>query len=595
MVSKIPALRFVKEFRGPIQPFLDSLALIVKSGMAGRSGLLVASDVDTCTWTLLSPGPSLPASLVTLGELTWASADFSPHFWLDRPLSRDGKGTRVGGKRLGSIDDFPIEQLCRTSNPFHLLIQLTDGRVPVSTDGLLLSLEVQTDSRDVADTIARWLGGYVATRQRSTFVYDSEVAFCLRPPVATPFFNPEGVLQPSPDLLSLLSSHPEELDSHCLVGGEVGSGKTNSVKLVLDRAIRSRDLRGSCIIDVKGEYRSWARKHGATYIPVGNDPSCLKDLHVNLFVPARKQRLDAHIRNLSLLFTVGEFGGAAPTIPSYMRFVIAEFYRRKWRLSNAQFQQVRSLTGQELLSQPHIFSFSPLNSSETMIDLFYRYWQRYGAEDLRTWTAGHKGPNISDVAAVLSARIYSVQSSLLRYFDCRPNSRGIDTLLSQNIVLSLQGLEASETQTLMFLFALFYISVVQLEPEPPSRALRNVFVLEEAHRVLERPRGETQEFDTAGAHLARLWDIAIREYRSKGFGIVISDQSPSSLIDAAMQANTKIAHRMPSPVDQDLLSRTLALPPDTTLSMLDKGECWVKQGPSQVRHYLLPEWSPSSE
>ena len=94
---------------------------------------------------------------------------------------------------------------------------------------------------------------------------------------------------------------------------------------------------------------------------------------------------------------------------------------------------------------------------------------------------------------------------------------------------------------------------------PAAQNLRHVTVVEEAHRLLARPRGggdqaQAQAKEQASADLANV----LAENRKYGEGMIIAEQIPTKLVeDAIKNTNLKIMHRLTAEQDRQELGRSM--------------------------------------
>ncbi len=171
---------------------------------------------------------------------------------------------------------------------------------------------------------------------------------------------------------------------------------------------------------------------------------------------------------------------------------------------------------------------------------------------------------------------------------------GPDTkrLLSQPTLVELSGLSNADSQSLvMGLLSLQLRHHWRLAG--PSRSLRHLTVVEEAHRML-RLRPDTP---ANAARNRAVEDLAhmLAELRAFGAGLAIVDQSPSELAPAVIaNTGTKLVHRLDLPADRDLAGRSAGLPPGATdlLGNLHVGEAVFKSD-LRARPFHLKMPNPS--
>jgi hypothetical protein len=87
--------------------------------------------------------------------------------------------------------------------------------------------------------------------------------------------------------------------------------------------------------------------------------------------------------------------------------------------------------------------------------------------------------------------------------------------------------------------------------------LRHVIVIEEAHRLLRAARHGPSE------HAVELFASLLAEIRAYGTGIIVAEQIPAKLVpDVIKNSALKILHRLPAADDRELVGATMNLSPD---------------------------------
>ena len=169
-----------------------------------------------------------------------------------------------------------------------------------------------------------------------------------------------------------------------------------------------------------------------------------------------------------------------------------------------------------------------------------------------------------DITATLKAglglRLGRLASGLLAPELSARDGLNMEALTARPCVIELSALLDADSQALIMGFI-----ALQLRHwwrlQGPSKTLRHVTLIEEAHRLLRAVPENT-------AHAARsraVEDMAnlLAEMRSMGVGLIIADQTPSALV-ASVIANTgtKILHRLDHPADRECAGRASGLPAD---------------------------------
>ena len=108
--------------------------------------------------------------------------------------------------------------------------------------------------------------------------------------------------------------------------------------------------------------------------------------------------------------------------------------------------------------------------------------------------------------------------------------------------------------------------------------LLHMTVVEEAHNVLTRPAIDNAGTGNPQQVVADLFGNMLSEIRSYGEGLMIVDQVPTRLIDDAIRnTNYKIAHRLSSREDADVIGAALGLRPDQLglIPLLQQGQAII--------------------
>jgi hypothetical protein len=134
-------------------------------------------------------------------------------------------------------------------------------------------------------------------------------------------------------------------------------------------------------------------------------------------------------------------------------------------------------------------------------------------------------------------------------------------LLSRPTVVELKTLGNGDEQALMIALLLNAITEHYQAERGASPTLEHVTVVEEAHRLLARPRGTGGSQEAAAREqAAESFANVLAENRKYGEGIVIAEQIPTKLVeDAVKNTNLKVMCRLTSEEERSYLGETMAL------------------------------------
>jgi uncharacterized protein len=156
-------------------------------------------------------------------------------------------------------------------------------------------------------------------------------------------------------------------------------------------------------------------------------------------------------------------------------------------------------------------------------------------------------------------------------------------LLSSNVVLEIE--DCGDDTDKAFLTGAVLIRLTEhlrMKSRFPERSvatpLRHLTVVEEAHRLLRQPVPGAGAGAGAAAHAVEMFAGLLAEVRAYGEGLVIAEQIPSKLIpDVIKNTAVKIVHRLPAQDDRDTVGATMNLTPEQSafLVTLVPGEAAV--------------------
>lgn len=139
-----------------------------------------------------------------------------------------------------------------------------------------------------------------------------------------------------------------------------------------------------------------------------------------------------------------------------------------------------------------------------------------------------------------------------------PFGLDVQNLVRRPVIIELSALSNNSSQALvMGLIALQLRHHWRLAG--PSASLCHVLLIEEAHRLL-RAVPETSANASRTQAVESLANM-LAEMRGLGVGMVVVDQTPSSLVPSVIaNTGTKILHRLDHPADRELAGRAAGLP-----------------------------------
>ncbi|HEV2374650.1 MAG TPA: ATP-binding protein [Streptosporangiaceae bacterium] len=329
------------------------------------------------------------------------------------------------------------------------------------------------------------------------------------------------------------------LNRHALVTGATGSGKSQTVRHLLEQ-LTAAGLPWLVVEPVKSEYAGMAGRlagRGTEPVTVVNpaDPSAVP-LSVNPLAPEPGYPVQAHIDMVRALF-LAAFDADEP-FPQIM----AQALQRVYEANGWDVVTGGGMPGTH--SAPEVPTLAQLQETATAVVTDVGYGRELQA----------------DVRGFVDVRLRSLRvGSAGRFFE-GGHPADIAGLLQRNVVLAMEDIANDEDKA--FLMGTLVIRVVEhlrlRARTEPAGGLRHVIVIEEAHRLL-RARREA----TASAHAVELFASMLAEIRAYGEGLVVAEQIPAKLVpDVVKNTALKVVHRLPARDDRELVGAAMNLGDD---------------------------------
>ena len=173
------------------------------------------------------------------------------------------------------------------------------------------------------------------------------------------------------------------------------------------------------------------------------------------------------------------------------------------------------------------------------------------------------------------------------------------SFFSEPMVINLSRVGSDEDKAFymaIILMFLYEYRQQEIEHSDYTNSLRHLLIIEEAHSLLRKSQRQGMAVMDPAGKAVGLFANMIAEIGAFGQGVMIIDQSPSSLDDSVVKnTNTKIIHRLGDGADIERMARAINLPPDKqqVISKLANGEVIISteddERPSRVE--VLPDSS----
>lgn len=353
---------------------------------------------------------------------------------------------------------------------------------------------------------------------------------------------------------------PNDLVRHTLVCGSTGSGKSYTCKRILTELLAKR-IPVLVIEPAKDDYVRWALEMNRSlpeemrfriYMP-GSDTfegTPLRQLRLNPFEPAgapgAKVDMMSRCENLIALLNA-----SLPTSDVLPVLLDESVYSHYVGYFGKDFESGRPMDQQEV--------YPPLQQLPGIAEwvLSHRKYEAKVRDNLlaclqtrfQYLTRGTRGQLLDVDKSTRPEEIFDHPTII--------NISGISTAKDKALIMSLLMLSLYEYRKSQ------YASDADFRREAMRNRLLHMTLVEEAHNVLLKPEGGSQDAGNPQQVVADLFSNMLSEIRGYGQGLMIVDQVPTRLIpDAIKNTNYKIVHRLTAPDDCEIMAASLALRDD---------------------------------
>lgn len=347
----------------------------------------------------------------------------------------------------------------------------------------------------------------------------------------------------------------ESLNKHTFVCGITGSGKSNTVKKILETTKKPFLV----IEPAKKEYRNTKIEKSLDVYTLGRPE--LNSLRMNPFYIMPGVSPQQHIDALKDLFSAS-FGFYGPMPYIFEKCLYRIYERRGWNLVfgfHPCFGDSRHIGGlfedaalkTSYAKTAHRFFFPTMQDLKEELDHYLEHEMEYDGE--------LKG----NIKSAIKARIESLCVGAKGYLfntDVFPN---MGKLLKANAVIELEGLADDADKAFSLGLLIIYINEFrQTEKELNGQdGLQHLLVIEEAHRLLKNVSAENdKEIGNPKGKAVEHFTNMLAEMRSYGQGVIVAEQIPSKLAPEVIKnSSNKIIHRIVSKDDQEVMANTIGV------------------------------------
>ena len=343
------------------------------------------------------------------------------------------------------------------------------------------------------------------------------------------------------------------VNRHVLVVGAPGSGKTTSVLTLLAELWRRHRVPFLVIEPTKTEYRTLLAAPELDELQVlclGRDD--ISPLRLNPLAPPPGVRCEVHANSVMAALKM------ALPLPPPLPQLLEEALERTYEVSG-------------WTDTTTIGDGIPPPTLRQLLDSF----------DVVFEQQGYVG-EARNIASAVRVRLRSLlRGSRGRMLDTVESADFAD-LMARPVVVELDDIADADDKAVLSAFLLDRIRAAARARGSTGGRLVHVTVIEEAHRLLARASAtarSTADGDDTRAEAVRAFCEAIAELRALGEGFVLSSQSPSALVEAAVaNTGTRILHRLESFADRESVLDDLGAGPlDRDVSArLNQGEALIR-------------------
>ncbi|MBQ8944296.1 MAG: ATP-binding protein [Clostridia bacterium] len=365
----------------------------------------------------------------------------------------------------------------------------------------------------------------------------------------------------------------QSLASHTFITGSTGSGKSNTVYQILNKA-KENGVTFLVVEPAKGEYKDVFGNDRDVGV-YGTNPAKTPLLKINPFSFPNDIHVLEHIDRLVEIFNVCWPMYAA--MPAVLKNAVEKSYEDcGWNL----------ITSENKYDRGYYPSFADVaRNVKAIIDT-----SEYDAEN----KGAYKGS--------LLTRLQSLTNGIFGMIFTNDEIESAD-LFDKNVIADISRVGSVETKSLIMGMIVLKLQEYRMSSRNCLNAeLKHITVLEEAHNILKRTSAEiSSDSSNLTGKSVEMISNAIAEMRTYGEGFIIADQAPGLLDMAAIRnTNTKIIMRLPDLSDRELVGRAANLDDDqiTELAKLPCGVgavyqnewiqpvlCKIEKYDSDVKHY----------
>lgn len=356
----------------------------------------------------------------------------------------------------------------------------------------------------------------------------------------------------------------EALNSHLFISGITGSGKSNTIKLILTRIWEEYKIPFLVIEPAKSEYKFLQQ-----YIPELQifEPGRAKDIFkFNPFIFDYKK--DAQYNVLSHIDSIKTAFNAAFPMYGPMPYILEEAIQKAYEDKGWDLETLEHPAFDEEMGLEDEFNRMLFPDMKNLLKTIEYIVDR----------AGYHNELQNNIKAALITRIKNLTIGAKGFiFNSQQTILNKD-LFEKPTIIELSSIVNNEEKS--FLMGLILNSLYRYrESFQNSKELKHLLVIEEAHRLLPNiSLDQNMETANSKASAIEMFTNILAEIRAFGEGIIISDQIANKLhSDVIKNTNIKIIHRTMAKDDREVVGNSINLNENQILDIaeLKTGEAIV--------------------
>ncbi len=328
----------------------------------------------------------------------------------------------------------------------------------------------------------------------------------------------------------------KNLNKHIFIAGTPGSGKTNTMLLLCYNLWMKNKIPFLVLEPAKKEYRTLALTDIDNLIVFSPSANSKFPLALNPFEFVKGLSLSEHIQNLMQVFQ-GAFP-LDPPLPSILDRAIESSYKNLgWNPDD-------------------------INDGTRNYPRMSQVYQQLSDELKAT---DYSGEVMGNMKAAMEMRIGSLlKRDLGNVFDVATSSLLPEEWIEKPIIIELESLGEGPSNFLTLMLCTLIREILKVNPNSNNlMETRHVMFIEEAHNLIgpttyNKDNSNPDPKISATAYIVKM----LAEVRALRESIIIADQLPTAMAPEVIKnTGTKIAHRITSLDDRNLVGQTISATP----------------------------------